>query len=66
MLSAVSNSGGAVITASITTIIGYGSLLVARNQGFVSLGWVAVMGELTCLAAAVLLLPALVLGRKDT
>jgi len=54
----VRHTGGAVILASLTTIIGYGSLLVAGNQAFVSFGCLAVLGEVTCLGAAVFALPA--------
>ncbi len=61
MLDAVSNVGGPVLMASLTTIIGYGSLLIARNQGFVSLGQIAVLGEVTCLLSALVLLPSLLL-----
>ena len=40
--------------ASLTTIIGYGSLLIAGNQAFVSFGKLAVLGEITCVTAAIL------------
>jgi predicted RND superfamily exporter protein len=54
----ISSTGGAVILCSITTVIGYASLLVARNGALISFGNIAVIGELTCLAAALLLMPA--------
>jgi predicted RND superfamily exporter protein len=60
----VATTGGAVALASLTTIIGYGSLLLAGNQGFVSVGRLAILGELTCLTAAVLLLPAFLRWRE--
>lgn len=44
---------------SATTIIGYGSLLLARNRALFSFGVFAVSGELTCLITAVCALPAL-------
>jgi len=44
---------------SLTTIIGYSSLLLADNRGLYSFGVVSVIGEFTCLAAAVVLMPAL-------
>ncbi len=65
----VRNTGGAVTLCSWTTIIGYGSLLIARNQAFVSFGLLAVLGEITCLLAAVIALPSLILffgKRKPT
>lgn len=45
-------TGGAVAMCSWTTIVGYGSLLVARNQALTSFGLLAVIGEVACLAAA--------------
>jgi predicted RND superfamily exporter protein len=56
----VRTTGGAVTLCSVTTVIGYASLLVARNQALFSFGVLAVVGELTCLAAALLALPAVV------
>jgi predicted RND superfamily exporter protein len=43
---------------SFTTITGYSSLLIAGNQAFVSFGRLAVLGELACVFAAVISLPA--------
>ena len=54
-------TGGAVALCSATTIIGYGSLLVAQNQALFSFGVFAVAGEIACLATAVLALPAALL-----
>ena len=59
ILKVIRETGGAVMLASLTTIIGYGSLLIASNQAFVSFGRLAIMGELTCVCAAVVSLPAL-------
>ena len=56
--SALSATGGAVALCSATTIIGYGSLLMAQNQALFSFGLFAVTGELACLMTAVLALPA--------
>lgn len=50
--------GGAVSLCSLTTIIGYGSLLVADNQALQSFGYLAVAGELACSATAMFLLPS--------
>ncbi|MCK6551610.1 MMPL family transporter [Myxococcota bacterium] len=55
---AVASTGGAVVLCSLTTVIGYGSLLLARNGALLSFGKVAIIGELTCLVAAMLVLPA--------
>jgi len=58
------DTGGAVLLCSFTTVVGYGSLLIAQNQAFVSFGLLAVLGEATCLAAAILALPAFLLTRE--
>jgi hypothetical protein len=58
---AVAHTGGAVALCSLTTVIGFGSLLVAENQALYSFGELAVTGELTCLGTAVLAVPAYLL-----
>jgi predicted RND superfamily exporter protein len=60
ILNVLRHTGGAVILASMTTIIGYGSLIIASNQAFVSFGQLAILGELTCVFAAVVSLPSLI------
>ena len=55
---ALSKTGGAVALCSATTIIGFGSLLVAQNQALFSFGVLATAGELTCLLTAIWALPA--------
>ena len=56
---ALATTGGAVFLCSYTTIIGYGSLLISQNRGISSFGLAAMLGEVTCLVAALLLAPAL-------
>ncbi len=51
-------TGGAVALCSMTTIIGYSSLLVAQNRALFLFGLIAVIGEVACLTAAVTLLPS--------
>jgi uncharacterized protein len=58
ILTAVQGTGGPVTLCSLTTSLGYVALLRAHNQAVRSLGAVAVLGEITCLAAALLFLPA--------
>jgi predicted RND superfamily exporter protein len=55
----VRTTGGAVTLCSLTTLIGYSSLLVARNQALISFGLLADLGEVACLAAALVALPAM-------
>jgi hypothetical protein len=64
-LDALRTSGGAVFVCSLTTIIGYGSLLVSENLAIRGFGTAALIGEVTCLAAALVVVPAIVaLGRR--
>jgi uncharacterized membrane protein YdfJ with MMPL/SSD domain len=56
---ALATTGSAVAVCSYTTIVGYGSLLLSQNLGIRSFGLAAMLGELTCLAVALFLAPAL-------
>jgi len=51
-------TGGAVVLCSLTTLLGYLALAKSVNFGVRSLGITAVIGEVACLLAAVLVLPA--------
>jgi uncharacterized protein len=64
LLKVIRDTGGAVLLCSFTTTIGYASLLIAQNQAFVSFGVLAVLGEITCLIAAMVSLPAILLWNK--
>ena len=52
-------TGPAVALCSFTTVVGYASLLFSENQGIRSFGLSALIGELTCVFAALILAPAL-------
>lgn len=58
---AIESTGGAVGLCSLTTVVGYSSLLIAENRALFSFGAVAVLGEIACLVTAVIVLPALLL-----
>lgn len=58
------HTGVAVVLCSLTTTIGYAVLIVANNQALASFGVLAIMGEVTCLLAAILLAPALLIYAK--
>ena len=62
VIEAIRSTGGAVALCSMTTIIGYGSLLLAQNRALFLFGLVAVLGEITCLISAVVVLPAVLAG----
>jgi predicted RND superfamily exporter protein len=59
ILQTLRTTGGAVVLCSLTTMLGYCALVGSHNQGIRSLGEVAVVGEISCLTAAVLVLPSL-------
>ncbi len=60
---AVISTGAAVALCSWTTIVGYGSLLAASNQALNGFGMMAIIGEVVCLSAAIVALPALLFWR---
>ncbi len=60
MVDAVRTTGGAVTLCSMTTIIGYSSLLLAQNRALFLFGLLAVLGEIACLTTAVIVMPAFV------
>jgi uncharacterized protein len=59
ILAALRTTGGAVVLCSLTTMLGYLALLGSLNRAIRSLGAIAVVGEVSCLLAAVTFLPAL-------
>ncbi len=61
VLSAVRSTGAAVALCSLTTIIGYSSLLLAQNRALYLFGLLAVLGEIACLSVALAGLPATLL-----
>jgi uncharacterized protein len=60
---AVISTGAAVALCSWTTIVGYGSLLAASNQALNGFGMMAIIGEVVCLSAAIVALPAMLFWR---
>jgi uncharacterized membrane protein YdfJ with MMPL/SSD domain len=60
----ITETGGAVTLCSLTTTIGYLALLMSINRGIRGFGLAAAIGEITCLCAAVLWLPALLVCRE--
>jgi hypothetical protein len=53
------SSGAAVFICSLTTIIGYGSLLVSDNLAIRGFGVASLIGEVACLTSALVIVPAL-------
>ena len=56
---ALEEVGPAVMLAALTSIFGYGSLLTADSRILSSFGRLAILGEVTCVLVAVVLVPAL-------
>ncbi len=54
-----SSTAGAILVTSLTTMIGFGSLMIASHQGLQSLGRVLVIGVSCCLFTSLVLLPAI-------
>ena len=53
------STGKAVLVSGLTTIAGFGSLVLAEHQGIASLGFVMAVGTTTCMVAGLTFLPAL-------
>src|SRR5581483_7942815 len=67
IVQAILSTGAAVALCSWTTIVGYGSLLAARNRALQGFGAMAILGEVACLSTAIIAMPAAVLwwqGRR--
>lgn len=54
------STGKAVLVSALTTVAGFGSLMLARHQGIASLGYVMSIGVVSCLIAALALLPCVI------
>jgi predicted RND superfamily exporter protein len=59
-----------VLISGLTTIAGFGSLMIAKHQGIASLGYVMAIGTATCMMAGLTFLPAVLnliqrLGKKQ-
>ena len=59
ILRVLRTSGAAVVLCSLTTMLGYLALLGSHNAAIRGLGSIAAVGELSCLLAAVLVMPSL-------
>jgi hypothetical protein len=61
------SAGASVFVCSLTTMIGYGSLLVSQNLAIRSFGVVSLLGEACTVMAALIVVPAiLTLGHRST
>jgi predicted RND superfamily exporter protein len=65
-LTTLRTSGSAVFVCSLTTIIGYGSLLISENLAIRGFGQASLIGEVACVATALILVPALLALRHKS
>ena len=56
---ACARMGGAIFLCSLTTVVGYASLLVAQSGALRTFGWAAVLGEVMAVMVVLLVLPTL-------
>jgi predicted RND superfamily exporter protein len=61
MRQVIVETGGAVVLCSMTTTLGYLALTLSSNQAITSFGLAAAAGEVACIVAAVLVMPAALL-----
>jgi predicted RND superfamily exporter protein len=57
-------TGSSVLVCSLTTMIGYASLLASANLAIRGFGLASLIGEITCVVAALTLVPAIVSSRR--
>jgi predicted RND superfamily exporter protein len=57
---ALRSTGGTVLACSLTTVIGYMSLLVSDNLSVRGFGLASLIGEITCMVAAFVIVPAII------
>ncbi len=60
----VASTGKAILLTSLTTMVGFGALLLAKYRGFGSMGSLLVLGVGACFVTTILFLPS-ILGWKD-
>ena len=58
---ALRTTGRAMTMCSITTMLGFGSLVTARYQALSTMGWVTILGMGFCLITSLTLLPTLLI-----
>jgi predicted RND superfamily exporter protein len=56
---ACARMGGAIFLCSLTTVIGYVSLLIAQSGALRTFGWAAVLGEIMAVTTVLVVLPVL-------
>jgi hypothetical protein len=57
--SLAATTGKGIAVSALTTVLGFGALMVSSHRGLSSLGFVLALGVTTCMVAALVMLPAL-------
>ncbi|MCC7374356.1 MAG: MMPL family transporter [Verrucomicrobiales bacterium] len=60
------STGKAVFVSGLTTVAGFGSLMLAKHQGIVSLGFVMSVGVAMCMLGGLVALPAILVLIRGT
>jgi hopanoid biosynthesis associated RND transporter like protein HpnN len=58
-------TGRGILVAALTTILGFGTLMIAQHRGLASLGLMLALGVGCCMAAALVVLPTLLSALSD-
>jgi predicted exporter len=58
-------TGRAMILCSLTTMLGFGSLVTARYQALSTMGWMTILGMGFCLVTSLCFLPVLLFRQKE-
>jgi hypothetical protein len=62
---ALRTTGRAMILCSLTTMLGFGSLVTARYQALSTMGWITILGMGFCLITSLCFLPVLLILSKE-
>ena len=54
------STGKAILLTSLTTMAGFGCLMIARYRGFISLGALLVIGVAACFSTTIIFIPAII------
>ena len=60
------STGKAVLVSGLTTMAGFGSLILAHHRGIQSLGFVMTVGVFACMTAGLVILPCLLQPKSPT
>jgi hypothetical protein len=64
-ITSLRTNGSAVLVCSVTTMIGYGSLLFSANLAIRGFGLASLIGEITCVLTALVLVPAFLAMHRE-